>query len=65
MSFESGFVSCCEVQKAAGFPDRCGEEVTAMRVRVRSMCAKLLFLSCDLFVSKWGFWHPFTVFGVI
>jgi hypothetical protein len=43
MSFESGFVLCCEVQKAASFPDRCGEEVTAMRARVRSMAQSYSF----------------------
>lgn len=47
------FVSCCEVQEVAFFPNRCGEEVTALRAveRVHPIgCAKLLFLSCK-FVS--------------
>jgi hypothetical protein len=41
------FVSCCEVQEVAFFPDHVGEEVTALRERVRSVVAKLLFLSWE------------------
>jgi hypothetical protein len=43
---------CCEVQKVAFFPNRVGEEVTALRAveRIHPIVAKLLLLSCK-FVS--------------
>lgn len=39
--FQLVLFSCSEVQKVADFPDHCGEEVTALRERDRSIVCKV------------------------